>query len=133
MVKKLIVSLMLIPIMGCSSLTVSSDYPNQKNYGFKKEVTKFSDESGYAKKLSNSHPSDQAYDWAIKDAPNLLQNSKEGDIIEVEGKDNKKVLFAVLSEYPSAGKKLCKKYFVNLDVHLACFNPHWYPVRSFEE
>ena len=123
----------LTTLVGCSSSYMEKKYPTLVSiFGEEKQV-KSNEKQELVNSLMNEHPADEQYNWPIKDAPELLASTKQGEMVDAETPDGKPVVFAVLSEYPSAGKKFCKKYFVNLDLNLACFNPHWYPVRSFDE
>lgn len=132
MVKYIVLSAALLCLSSCSGFDVEEEYPNSRKKSLVEVKQDNPDLSEYKNLLKNQHPQGEQYVWPVQNAPELLQNSKEGEIKTAISGNGKPVLFAVLSEYPSAGKKFCKKYFVNLDLHLACFNPHWYPVRSFE-
>ncbi len=126
---------------GCSSVEIKAEYPNQKRSALSESSpSKIETASGkkdgdkkdaYVDEHKGQKTSD--YLWPMHNAADLLENTKPGELVDIKREDGKPMVFAVLSEYASAGKKRCKKYFVNLDLHLACYNPHWYPVRSFGE
>ena len=71
-------------------------------------------------------------EWAVPNSEFYLTTMRAGENAMVHDANGTEVKFEVLSEYSSASKKFCKKYAVAGSVNLACFNPHWKPVRMFE-
>lgn len=80
--------------------------------------------------LIESHSAD--YQWPIENADLYLQVAEPGEIIPTTTYENEPAVFMVAYEYRSAGKQFCKNYYVNDQEHLACFNPHWKPMRLFK-
>ncbi len=69
--------------------------------------------------------------WPVRNAPELLANAKTDSTSNAYDSEGKSVQFLVSDEYLSATHQNCKKYYVNLNVYLACYSDNWYPVRAF--
>ncbi|PIR34247.1 MAG: hypothetical protein COV36_01295 [Alphaproteobacteria bacterium CG11_big_fil_rev_8_21_14_0_20_44_7] len=72
------------------------------------------------------------FEWPLENADLYLEEAKPGEVINTLSYEGEPAEFVVAMEYRSASKKFCKNYYVNKEEFLACFNPHWTPVRLFK-
>lgn len=138
--KNLIVLVILLLAASCANSELSYDFPKAKKaYTGKTFVKKSFSKSINQVAISDSAPVSEKTEhgedeekWALPNTPFYLKVLKAGESTKVTNDKGEEVKFSVITEYASASKKYCKKYLVNDDINLACFNPHWKPVRIFE-
>lgn len=106
-----------------SSSGHSADYFDTLNNGSDVEFTSFGGETNEEQLVTV---------WPIDNADMLLDIAEPGEVIKTINNEGEEVEFVVAAEYRSASKKLCKNYYVGAENYLACFNPHWNPVRLFK-
>jgi len=127
----------------CSGYKVSYDFPSGgKKYTGKTFTSKFGANEAKEPAIANVTPtptqevakdkSEDAENWEVPNTPFYLKVLKAGDSAKVTTTAGAEVKFSVIEEYASASKKYCKKYLIEDSLNLACFNPHWKPVRIFE-
>lgn len=135
MKKYLLIALLALP--ACADMGSFHDVPGKKN---QHEFVRTEEEPKPTGAVLQIEESEQEK-WPVPNTAFLLTTLLPGDSAMVADFDGKDVKFTVVAEYASASKKYCKKYTIGYlsdavsdasDLGLACFNPHWKPVRTFE-